>query len=110
MSYCSSNLTLSLAQNSYFSKSLNITGEGGSLYNLSGYSGYAPIFSNWRMSGILGHFNLNFDPTGTLTLSLEKTGTVALPITEAVFLVNLFPSNGNTETYFRGYLNICPGI
>lgn len=112
MSCTGSRYNIELTQGNYYSLCLTVTDSNSSPINLSGYSGYAPIKAAYGFSGVLGHFDINFTTpaSGIITLSMDATGTAALPVIQARYELEIYPVNGQTIKYLKGYVDICPEL
>ena len=104
---------INLVQGMRFSCSMTLTDSAGSRVVLSGYSGYAPIKPRYGDTGTFGEFlvTISNPASGVFTLSLEEEEISAIPPTEAVYDVTLYPSGGdNPLKYVNGYLTVYPEV
>lgn len=110
---CSGSLyDICFKQGSSFSLIINVTGSDGNPTNISGYTGSAPIAHKYGDTGVLGYFNLNITNSisGQITMSLNYSETAALPVTQAVYELELENPQGERSKYLYGYLNINPQL
>lgn len=105
---------LNLTQGASFVTSLTLTNSEGSLVNLSGYSGYAPIKTRYGATGsILGEFlvSVTSPASGGFSISITDEESALLPCTQAAYEVNLYSSGSNDPLkYINGYLNVYPSV
>jgi len=113
MSCTGSRYDIELEQGSYYSLAVLVSDSTGAPINLSGYSGYAPIKAGHGSSGVLGAFDVSFNlpyESGQITLSMEPSGTAALPVIQGVYELEIYPPNGHNIKYLRGYAIVCPQV
>lgn len=109
---CSGYYNLNIYQGASFQVQVNFQDALGNLQNLSGYSGNCGMKLHYGDTGVLAYLNVDFPTgqTGTINLSMPASGTAALPVTQALYELDLADPNGNIFTYLYGYANISPQV
>lgn len=104
---------ISIEQGSSFNLTLTAKDSNGTPLNLSGYNARGAIKYGYGSTGYL----INLNPTihsslvsGLINISLSASGTSSLPVTKAVYDIEVYSSNDYTFKAIRGYVNIIPEV
>ncbi len=100
---------INLTQGSSFSLDFIATDDFGAVLNLTGFSGIAPIKTNYSTGNPIGYFNLTFGQSGALNISLPSTGSAALPTTICLYEIEVASGNYVIKPR-KGYAYIFPQI
>ena len=100
-----------LFQSTSYSLPITFSDDDGLPIDISTWSGRAPIAHNYG-GKILSNFDLNFSAgnSGILILSIDETGTAALPVSQLIYQVQLYPNSESVVRYLWGYVNVSPSI
>ena len=103
---------ISIEQGSSFNLTLTAKDSNGNLLNLNGYNARGSIKYSYGSTGYL--INLNpviTNPTsGLITISVPASGTSSLPVTKAVYDIEVYNLSDYTFKAVRGYVNIIPEV
>lgn len=103
-----------IEQGSSFSLNLTASDPSGNPLNLSGYVASGLLRYSFGSTGILANLGASIAGDGTsgvIILSLPPEATMNLPVTKAVYDVEVYNS-GNDYSFrpVRGYADICPSV
>jgi hypothetical protein len=103
---------ISIEQGSSFNLTLTAKDSNGNLLNLNGYNARGSIKYGYGSTGYL--INLNpviTNPTsGLIAVSVSASGTSSLPVTKAVYDIEVYDSSNYTFKAVRGYVNVIPEV
>lgn len=104
---------ISVEQGSSFDLSFTVTDASGIPMNLSGYTATGKLKYSYGSTGLL----LNLSPvidasyvSGLVNISLTPTQTASLPITKAVYDIEVISSGGYVVKAGKGYAEIAPEV
>ena len=104
---------LNIVRGSSISIRLNAKDDDGVPYNLSGYTVSGHVRRDYSNTGILLDLKPtilnNFEASGYIDIEVPATGTVGLPVTQAIYDVEIY-SGTFTEKLIEGYANIHPEV
>jgi hypothetical protein len=104
---------ITIEQGSSFNLNLTAKDSSGTPLNLSGYEATGQIRYGYGSTGVLLPLNATVDNSyvsGIINLSLTPTQTSSLPVTKAVYDIEVYASNGFTFKAIRGYAEILPEV
>jgi hypothetical protein len=104
---------ISIEQGSSFNLNLVAKDSLGTPLNLSGYSATGSIRYGFGSTGILLAINPIVDSSyisGIINFSLSASQTSSLPVTKAVYDIEVSANNGYTFKAIRGYAEISPEV
>jgi hypothetical protein len=104
---------LSIEQGSSFNLNLVAKDSSGTPLNLSGYAATGAIRYGFGSTGVLLNLTSSIDPSyvsGIINVSLTPEQTSSLPVTKAVYDIEVYASNGYTFKAVRGYAEILPEV
>lgn len=104
---------LSIEQGSSFNLNLVAKDSYGTPLDLSGYSAVGAIRYGYGSTGTLLSLNPSVDSSyisGIINLSLTAEQTSSLPVTKAVYDIEVYASNGYTFKAIRGYVDVVPEV
>lgn len=104
---------ISIEQGSSFNLTLTAKDSNGIPLNLSGYNARGWIKYGYGSTGYLINLNPVVHPSyisGLITVSLSASGTSSLPVTKAVYDVEVYNASNYTFKAIRGYANIIPEV
>ena len=103
---------LEINQGASFNLSLTARDENSNLLNLTSYSGRAKLKNRYSDTGSLVDFTTSIDvPTsGVLSISLTAAQTAALPITKAIYDVEIYNISGTVMRLLNGHAEISPEV
>lgn len=104
---------ISIEQGSSFNLSLTARDSSGSPLNLSGYNARGGIKYGFGSTGYLLNLSPTIDPSvisGIIHISLSSSQTSSLPVTRAIYDVEVYAANDYTFKALRGYVDILPEI
>ena len=104
---------LSIEQGSSFNLNLVAKDSVGTPLNLSGYAATGSIRYGFGSSGALLPLSPVVDSSyvsGIISLSLSAAQTSSLPVTKAVYDIEVYTVNGYTFKAIRGYAEILPEV
>jgi hypothetical protein len=109
---CSGIYNICCSQGSDYSLTLSVTDNNNVPINLSGYSGLAPIKERFGDSAPLDYMSVSVlvPVSGIICLSLTRNQTANLPVTQARYELEIYPSSGSATKYLRGYFEIEPEL
>lgn len=111
---CTGLYNIEIKQGNYYALTVTVTDAYGTAIDLTNYSGYAIIKAGYGRNNILGRFNLSFSqPTsGILVISMDATGTAALPVNESMYELEIYPTGSTIQAtkYLYGYCDVCPQL
>jgi hypothetical protein len=107
-----SSYNIDIFQGSTYSTRITARDENSNYINLSGYSSRAYVKCNYGATGTVAQFSCLVHPSyvsGIIDISLTAAQTATLPVTQAVYDLEIF-NTGETDVtkLLRGYVNIYP--
>lgn len=109
----SNSYDISIEQGSSFNLSLTARDITGEPINLSGYATSGELRYSYGSSGVLLNLNPTVDPSlvsGIINISLTPEQTASLPVTKAVYDIEVISSGGFVFKAIRGYAEIAPEV
>lgn len=103
----------SIEQGSSFNLNLTAKDPNGTPLNLSGYNARGSIKYGYGSTGYLMDLSPNIDGSfvsGIINISIPASGTALLPVTKAVYDIEVYASNDYTFKAIRGYVEIVPEV
>lgn len=104
---------ISIEQGSSFNLSLTAKDASGVPMNLLGYTASGKLKYSFGSTGSLANLAPIIDPSyvsGIINISLTPAQTASLPVTKAVYDVEVTSSGGYTFKAIRGYAEIIPEV
>ena len=111
---------ISIDQGSSLNLTLTATDSTGAYLNLSGYSARGKIKYGYGSTGYLLNINPSIDSSyisGLINISLSADSTSLLPITKAVYDIEVYTTgaigstpSGYTFKVLKGYANVAPEV
>jgi hypothetical protein len=105
---------IDIYQGTEFDLRLVLKDSAGAPFNLSGYSARGQI--KRRFSDASGICPLTVTPTsgflasGYLDIFIAATGTVNLPVMQALYDIQIYDNSSYVEQFVKGYANIYPEV
>lgn len=101
---------INIVKGADFAFAVQLLDTEGAVINLSGFSGISTIKQDAGAQSVLGYFDfaIQSETEGIISLSLDSTGTDALPVTQAVYDVDLYSPSGYASKVLWGYADIYP--
>jgi hypothetical protein len=102
-----------IEQGASLNLSLTASDSGGNLLNLSGYNATGQVQYGYGSTGILLNLNPQIDPgfvSGIINISVPSNQTTGLPVTKAIFEIDIYNTTGYMIKVLGGYFDINPGI
>jgi hypothetical protein len=105
-----SGYNINIVKGDTFQLDITVTNNSGTPIDLTLYSGAASLRRKQSSQNNLGDLSLSFlsGVSGGMRLSMDATGTAALPVTQAVYDVDIYDSLSTATTILWGYANIFP--
>lgn len=102
----------SIEQGSSFSLTLTVKNSNGTPINLSGYSARGGIKYGYGSTGYLINLNPQIQNAtgGQIKISIPDSGTSSLPVTKAVYDIEVYNDFNYTFKAIRGYASIIPEV
>lgn len=104
---------ISIEQGSSFNLTLTAKDSNGTPLNLSGYSARGGVKYGYGSTGYL----INLNPiihssfvSGLINVSVSASDTSSLPVTKAVYDIEVYNASNYTFKAIRGYVNIIPEV
>jgi len=104
---------ISLDQGSSLVLSLTATDPYGNYLNFSGYSARGKVKLGYGETGYILDLRPQVDSSyisGLINISIPGSGTVGLPVTRAVYDIEVYNSGGYTFKVLQGYVDINPEV
>ena len=108
-----SEYNFSIEQGSNFDLALTGKDDNGAILNLSGYSATGQIRYRYGSTGYLVNLNTIINLSsgdGVILVSLTPSQTSALPVTKAVYDIEVSNSGGYAFKVSKGYVDIFPEV
>jgi hypothetical protein len=104
---------ISVEQGSSFNLTLTAKDSTGTPLNLSGYNARGGIKYGYGSTGYLLSLSPTINPSyvsGLINISLTSTQTSLLPVTKAVYDIEVYAANDYTFKAIRGYVDVVPEV
>jgi hypothetical protein len=104
---------ISIDQGSTLNLSLTATDYNGNYLNFSGFNARGKVKLAYGYTGYILDLNPQVDPSyvsGLINISVPATGTLNLPVTLAVYDIEVYNASGYTFKVLQGYANINPEV
>lgn len=104
---------ITVEQGSSFNLALTAKDSNGTPLNLYGYAARGAIKYGYGSTNYLLNLNPSVDSSyvsGLINISLTAAQTSSLPVTKAVYDIEVYASNGYTFKAIRGYVDVIPEV
>lgn len=104
---------ISIEQGSSFNLTLTAKDSNGTPLNLTGYNARGGVKYGYGSTGYLIDLNPTIHPSyvsGLINVSIPASGTSYLPVTKAVYDIEVFNNSNYTFKAIRGYVNVIPEV